>query len=41
MPRGRISDPVLSLMGGIPLVNLPRLKAVDALAAGIGFKLAL
>src|ERR1700761_7417099 len=39
MPRGRIFASVLDLVGGTPLVRLPRLKAADALVADIAFKL--
>jgi cysteine synthase A len=39
MPRGRMFDSVLDLVGGTPLVRLPRLKAADGLAADIALKL--
>jgi cysteine synthase len=39
MPRGRMFDSVLDLVGGTPLVRLPRLKAADDLAADIALKL--
>jgi cysteine synthase len=37
--RGRIFDSVLDLVGGTPLVRLPRLRAADNLAADIALKL--
>src|SRR6201996_7374369 len=39
MPRGRMFDSVLDLIGGTPLVRLPRLKEADNLAADIALKL--
>jgi cysteine synthase A len=39
MPRGKIFASVLDLVGGTPLVRLPRLQAADNLAADIAFKL--
>src|SRR5580700_4007191 len=39
IPRGRIFASVLDLVGGTPLVRLPRLKAADNLVADIAFKL--
>jgi cysteine synthase A len=38
-PRGRMYDSVLDLVGGTPLVRLPRLKAAENLAADIALKL--
>jgi cysteine synthase A len=38
-PRGRMFDSVLDLVGGTPLVRLPRLKAADSLGADIALKL--
>jgi len=39
LPRGRIFGSVLDLVGGTPLVRLPRLQAADNLAADIALKL--
>src|SRR6202453_2435739 len=39
LPRGRMFGSVLDLVGGTPLVRLPRLQAADNLAADIAFKL--
>ena len=39
IPRGRMFASVLDLVGGTPLVRLPRLKAADNLVADIAFKL--
>jgi cysteine synthase len=39
VPRGRMFDSVLDLVGGTPLVRLPRLKAADNLEADIALKL--
>jgi cysteine synthase len=39
VPRGRLFDSVLDLVGGTPLVRLPRLKAADSLGADIALKL--
>jgi cysteine synthase A len=39
MPRGRMFASVLDLVGGTPLVRLPRLQAADKLVADIAFKL--
>jgi cysteine synthase A len=39
LPRGRIYDSILDLVGGTPLVRLPRLVAAENLAADIAFKL--
>src|SRR4051812_14339389 len=39
IPRGRMFETVLDLVGGTPLVKLPRLKAADGLHADIAFKL--
>jgi cysteine synthase len=39
LPRGRIYGSVLDLVGGTPLVRLPRLQAADKLVADIAFKL--
>src|ERR1700712_844294 len=38
-PRGRMFDSVLDLVGGTPLVRLPRLQAADNLVADIALKL--
>ncbi len=38
-PRSRIYDSVLEIVGGTPLVRLPRLKAADGLGADIALKL--
>lgn len=38
-PRGCMLGSVLDLVGGTPLVRLPRLQAADALGADIAFKL--
>jgi cysteine synthase len=38
-PRGRIYDSVLDLVGGTPLVRLPRLREADKLGADIALKL--
>ncbi|MBL6078796.1 cysteine synthase A [Belnapia sp. T18] len=38
-PRGRIYDSVLEIVGGTPLVRLPRLKAAEGLGADIALKL--
>ena len=38
-PRSRIYDSVLEIVGGTPLVRLPRLKAAEGLAADIALKL--
>jgi cysteine synthase len=39
LPRGRMFDSVLDLVGGTPLVRLPRLRQADGLAADIALKL--
>src|ERR1700710_1059253 len=39
LPRGRLFGSVLDLVGGTPLVRLPRLKAADGLRADIALKL--
>src|SRR6202051_1281940 len=39
LPRGRMFASVLDLVGGTPLVRLPRLKAADNLVADIALKL--
>src|SRR5580698_9846623 len=39
LPRGRIFDSVLDLVGGTPLVRLPRLRAADGLLGDIALKL--
>ena len=39
VPRGRIFDSVLDLVGGTPLVRLPRLKAADNLEVDLALKL--
>jgi cysteine synthase len=39
IPRGRIFASVLDLVGGTPLVRLPRLRAIDSLPADIALKL--
>src|SRR4051812_1225269 len=39
VPRGRMFETVLDLVGSTPLVKLPRLKAVDTLHADIALKL--
>jgi cysteine synthase len=39
VPRGRLFASVLDLVGGTPMVGLPRLKAADALTADIALKL--
>ena len=39
MPRGRMFASVLDLVGGTPLVRLPRLQAADNLVADIALKL--
>lgn len=39
LPRGRIFGSVLDLVGGTPLVRLPRLQAADNLLADIALKL--
>ena len=39
IPRGRMFASVLDLVGGTPLVRLPRLKAADNLVADIALKL--
>lgn len=39
VPRGRLFASVLDLVGGTPLVGLPRLKAADGLSADIAMKL--
>lgn len=39
IPRGRMFASVLDLVGGTPLVRLPRLKAADDLVADIALKL--
>ncbi len=38
-PRGRIYDSVLEIVGGTPLVRLPRLKAAEGLGADLALKL--
>jgi cysteine synthase len=38
-PRSRIYDSVLEIVGGTPLVRLPRLKAAEGLAADLALKL--
>ena len=39
VPRGRMYDSVLDLVGGTPIVRLPRLVAADGLVADIALKL--
>src|ERR1700679_142867 len=39
IPRGRIFPSVLDLVGGTPLVRLPRLKGADSLLADLALKL--
>ncbi len=39
LPRGRIFDSVLDLVGGTPLVRLPRLRSADGVVADIALKL--
>jgi cysteine synthase A len=39
VPRGKIYDSVLDLVGGTPIVRLPRLMAADGLVADIALKL--
>jgi cysteine synthase A len=39
LPRGRMFESVLDLVGGTPLVRLPRLQAADNLVADIALKL--
>src|ERR1700709_241326 len=39
LPRGRMFASVLDLVGGTPLVRLPRLQAADNLVADIALKL--
>src|ERR1700710_272705 len=39
LPRGRLFGSVLDLVGGTPLVRLPRLQAADNLGADIALKL--
>src|ERR1700753_2809931 len=39
IPRGRMFPSVLDLVGGTPLVHLPRLKEADNLRAALALKL--